>query len=96
MIQEATKRQYSAVICQSCREPIPVPAIVTNMERAAASETDELDRAERVFKLRCRACECEKPYRSSQIVEVEGEPKGRRVSADSVYRHGALSRAANA
>lgn len=96
MIQEATKQQYSAVICQGCREPIPVPAIVIRMESAAAVDGSEGDQAERVFKLRCRVCECEKPYRSSQIVQVEGEPKGRRVLSNSLYRHGALSRAASA
>jgi hypothetical protein len=96
MIQEATKPHYSAVVCRHCREPIPVPAIVIRMENLASVQDAELGPAERVFTLRCRVCEGESPYRSSQIVDVQGEPKGRRGSARTIYRHGTLTRAANA
>lgn len=70
MIQEASASRYKAVLCQRCREPIPVPAIVFSMAESAEQE--------KVFTLRCRACEAEKPYRSSQMVEVEGLPRSRR------------------
>jgi hypothetical protein len=92
MIEEATIPHYSAVVCKLCRQPIPVPAIVTRLG-VQDSENGQSDRA---FNLRCRSCEGESLYRSSQIVDVEGEPKGRRVSKDSVHRHGPLSRAAHA
>jgi hypothetical protein len=95
MIQEATSQRYSAVICKQCREAIPVPSIVLRMESLAISQEDGTQ-PDRVFNLRCRACEGERPYRSSQIVEIEGEPKTRRSSLKSVYRRGMLTRAAHA
>ena len=95
MIQETTRSQYSAVLCRHCRQPIPVPAIVLRMESLSRAE-DPSPEADRAFTLRCRSCECEHPYRSSQIVQVEGEPKGRRSLAQTIYRHGTLSRAASA
>jgi ribosomal protein L40E len=84
MIQQATKRSYSGVVCRHCRAPIPVPAIVIRIESASQSGDPEANRSERVFTLRCRACDAENPYRSSQIVEIEGEPKERRFSARPV------------
>jgi hypothetical protein len=96
MIQEATRPQYSAVHCRHCSEPIPVPAIVIRMESLASAQDSEGPQPERVFTVRCRVCECEHLYRSGQIVQVEGEPKTRRGSSRSIYRHGALSRAATA
>jgi hypothetical protein len=95
-VQEATKQQYRAVLCRHCRVPIPVPSIVIRMESMDGLQDSDAGQAERVFTLRCRACEEESPYRSSQIIQVEGQPKGRRLSANSIYRHGALTRAANA
>ena len=96
MIQEAMRPQYSAVHCRHCSEPIPVPAIVIRMESLANSQDPEGAQSERVFTVRCRVCECEHLYRSGQIVRVEGEPKTRRGSNRSIYRHGPLSRAATA
>lgn len=97
MIQDATKPQYSAVICRRCSEPIPVPGIVLRMEGLAGTTDDaEAFQPERVFSVRCRVCECEHLYRSGQIVQVEGEPKSRRGLSNTIYRHGALSRAAGA
>lgn len=93
MIQEAATRHYSAVLCRTCREPIPVPAIVISLSR---DEKSEAGAPERVFTLRCRACESESPYRSGQIIEVEGEPKSRRFSGNPLNSHSRLSRAANA
>lgn len=96
MIQEAMRPQYSAVQCRHCSEPIPVPAIVIRMENLADAQDSEGPQPERVFSVRCRVCDCEHLYRSGQIVQVEGEPKSRRGSSGSIYRHGALSRAATA
>lgn len=95
MIQEATRSQYSAVLCRHCRQPIPVPPIVIRMESLANREESGAE-SDRAFIVRCRSCECEHPYRSSEIVQVEGEPKGRRSLSRTIYRHGTLSRAANA
>ena len=96
MIQEAKSRNYRAVVCKHCREPIPVPAIVIRIESLSEPHDAAVGQSERVFTLRCRACVCEHPYRSSEIVEIEGEPKGRRISGHAIYRHGALTRAASA
>jgi hypothetical protein len=96
MIQEAKSRTYRAVLCKHCREPIPVPAIVIRIESLSEPDQSEAGQSERVFTLRCRACVCEHPYRSREILEIEGEPKGRRISGQTIYRHGALTRAASA
>lgn len=96
MIQEVKSRTYRAVVCKHCREPIPVPAIVIRIESLSQERQEAEGQSERVFTLRCRACVGEHPYRSSEIVEVEGEPKGRRISPQTIYRHGTLTRAANA
>ena len=80
MVQEATTPQYSAVLCRHCRQPIPVPSIVTRMENLL-NTSDSAVESDRAFTLRCRSCECEHPYRSSQIVQVDGEPRGRRALA---------------
>jgi hypothetical protein len=96
MIQEATQEKYSAVICGHCRQPIPVPAIVIRMESMPHPFDAAGEHSERVFNLRCRSCECEHPYRSSQIVEVEGQPKARRGRPHSAYGLRTLARAAGA
>src|SRR5215831_16859238 len=38
MIQEASASRYKAVLCQRCREPIPVPTIVFSMAESAEQE----------------------------------------------------------
>jgi RNase P subunit RPR2 len=96
MVQEAAIRTYKAVICRRCRAPIPVPGIVIRMEESAEVEDTPSGKSERVFSLRCRACEAEGQYRSSQIAEVEGEPKGRRMSPKAWLGQGPLTRAAGA
>jgi RNase P subunit RPR2 len=82
------------VICRRCRAPIPVPAIVVRMEEAA--QDSESGKVERVFSVRCRVCEAESQYRSSQIVEAQGEPKARRLSASPWLGGRPLTRAAGA
>ena len=94
MNQQLEQRTYSAVLCRACREPIPVPAIVIQLQ----NENQNLHEAkhDRVFRLRCRSCEAEKPYRASQIIEVEGEPKRRRAVPRSSLGYPPFARAAGA
>ena len=93
------KQQYRGVFCFSCRQPIPLPAIVLHIESLGSnidsSYTDEPQR--RVFSLRCRSCEKEMPYRTADIMEIEGTPKLRRAAKRlESLRKLDLSRAANA
>jgi hypothetical protein len=69
-------QRYSGVTCGYCRQPIPLPAIV---ERIARGEGEFVgsEKSGRMFNLRCRACEREMPYRTSDIVEFEGSPRVR-------------------
>lgn len=97
MTQDVAKESYRGVLCMSCRQPIPLPAIVIRME--VLPEDKQSQRRELVFKLRCRACDREKPYRSRDIVEFEGTPRRRASNIrtpQAVGRQaGGLSRAAN-
>jgi RNase P subunit RPR2 len=79
MNQQLEKRTYSAVLCRACRQPIPVPAIVIRLQEESRA-TDDAQQHDRVFRVRCRSCEAEKPYWSSQIIQVDGEPKPRRMA----------------
>ena len=79
MNQHLEERTYSAVLCRACRQPIPVPGIVIRLQKESPVDSDG-QQHDRVFRLRCRSCEAEKPYRASQIVELNGEPKPRRVT----------------
>ena len=100
MSQDVAKQSYRAVLCMSCRQPIPVPAIVITLgvvpqgNEACPPVSKEL-----VFTLRCRACGRERPYRSSDIVELEGTPRSRASYLRGLYgvrrQSRDLSRAAN-
>jgi hypothetical protein len=95
------KQQYRGVFCFSCRQPIPLPAIVLHIESAGKDlDTRYADEPQRrVFSLRCRACDKEMPYRTVDIVEIEGTPKRRltRAAKDlDGQRNVDFSRAANA
>jgi hypothetical protein len=76
---EAVPRSYRGVRCLSCRQPIPLPAILIKMDSTLTSKAPDSvhDHPTRVFSLRCRACEREKPYRASDILDFEGEPRTR-------------------
>lgn len=76
MVQEAKTQQYRGVVCGYCRQPIPVSGTVDRMLRDRR-EVDTRETPTRVFNLRCRACEKEKQYRISDIVEFEGSPRPR-------------------
>jgi hypothetical protein len=97
---EIKTEEYRGVICRLCTQPIPVPRIVISMEEDSKREeaVTGLFQGDRVFTLRCRSCEGEYPYRSKDIVTLEGSPKPRRSSreADLLRPSRKLSRAANA
>ncbi|HWF37318.1 MAG TPA: hypothetical protein VG322_02285 [Candidatus Acidoferrales bacterium] len=97
MIEEAIQ-SYRAVICQCCRQPIPLPGIVLHIESTLEQNDSDFgfEKNERAFTLRCRSCEKEMSYRTTDIVDVEGMPKPRMSRAYGRKREGKLSRAANA
>jgi len=100
MNRELEKQQsYAGVVCRSCRQAIPLPAIVISM--ASEIEGDPSGRENTqgcVFTLRCRACDKELPYRVNEIVDFEGTPRPRFWSArrKSGSASSDLSRAAGA
>jgi hypothetical protein len=101
MNQQLDKQVYAGVVCRCCRQAIPLPAIVLSM--AAEIENDPSggqDAPNRVFSLRCRACDKEMPYQVADIVDFEGTPRPRVWSARRKPASGAsggdLSRAASA
>lgn len=101
MMTQADKQSYLGVRCLSCRQPIPVPSILVGRISAAEQENSlfSAEQHDRVFSLRCRSCEREKPYRASDVVEFEGAPvarmsRGRSHGASS--QPGGLVRSANA
>jgi hypothetical protein len=101
MTQDAIRQSYRGVLCLSCRQPIPLPAVVANMESANQANASEVQNPKhnRVFSLRCRSCEREKPYRATDIIDFDGTPKprasrARKAHASEENRRG-LSRAAN-
>jgi hypothetical protein len=88
MNQEAVQQSYRGVRCLSCTQPIPLPSILIEMGstlRGVSVRSDE--HSARVFSLRCRFCEREKPYRMSDIMDFEGEPR-RRASRSHVLDPG--------
>lgn len=101
MMTEANKQSYLGVRCLSCRQPIPVPSILVGKISAAEREDSFLsgEQHDRVFSLRCRSCEREKPYRASDVMEFEGAPVARmsrlRSHGDS-NQPSRLARSANA
>ena len=98
---EAVQQSYRGVRCLSCRQPIPLPAILTKMDSTLSDEGSHSahEHPTRVFSLRCRACEREKPYRASDIMDFEGLPRTRVSRSHVVHpksRHsGSHSRTAN-
>jgi len=102
MMTQANKQSYLGVRCLSCRQPIPVPSILAVSTSATEQENPFLStdqQHDRVFSLRCRSCEREKPYRASDVAEFEGTPVVRtsrlRSHGDS-SRPGGLAHSANA
>jgi hypothetical protein len=101
-MNQELKKNYRGVYCQCCRQPIPLPAIVIHIEsESRENELNSLEeKTDRVFTLRCRACEKEMPYRISEGVDMEGSPRprfsNRRNRAKLLDVQNPLSRAANA
>jgi hypothetical protein len=99
MTLDVPKQSYRGVLCMSCRQPIPLPAIINSLEGLSENgATARTEHPERVFSLRCRACGREKPYRSADIIELEGSPRPRIDyvrGLQSRGQQGRLSRAAN-
>lgn len=98
MSQELTKH-YRGVLCQYCRQPIPLPGIITHIESLQTESGARLgeEHRSRVFSLRCRSCEKEMPYRTKDILEIAGVPKPRVSRAHGRgLRPNDLSSAANA
>jgi hypothetical protein len=101
MSLEAVPQSYRGVRCLSCRQPIPLPAILIEMDSTLRNKAPDStnEHPKRVFSLRCRACEREKPYRASDIMDFEGAPRTRVSRSHTVNpksRHsGSQSRSAN-
>lgn len=95
MNQEVAKPSYRGVSCLSCRQPIPLPGILLKMDSTVRAGGAIHEHPTRVFSLRCRACEKEKPYRATDIVDFEGAPRIRRSRARMLQPHPGRSRAAN-
>ena len=78
-MNDVAQHSYRGVRCMSCRQPIPLPAIVVELDsRLQGLRAEQVDdHSARAFSLRCRVCEREKPYRTSDIVDFEGEPRRR-------------------
>ena len=74
MIEEKKVSTYRGVVCRHCRQPIPIPAIVINLENAAETRSPE-EKHVRVFHLRCRACQKEQLYWSTEVADFEGRPR---------------------
>ncbi len=98
MTQEMKSQSYRGVLCEHCRQPIPLPAIVIHLETVTAKDPENHTRA---FVLRCRACENEHIYRSTDIAEFEGTPRPRTIfsrggNGHNFSRHpSGLAKAAN-
>jgi len=98
MSQQAVQQSYRGVRCLSCRQPIPLPSFLietdSRIRGLSAHQADE--HSTRVFSLRCRACEREKPYRVTDIMDFEGEPRVHLRRAHPLQEHRtARARAAN-
>ncbi len=101
MIQEQKQERYRGVLCEFCRQPIPLPSIVARAEVVLGDipeKTFSRDLA-RAFHIRCRACDKEASYHTSEIIEIEGAPRLRSFRARTtpgIARAGSeLTKAAN-
>jgi hypothetical protein len=88
-----TRHTYRGVLCGCCNQPIPVPRIA--MVTPVDSEGENTQRV-RVFNVRCRACEKERQYCSTDIVEFEGAPRARYGARPASSGSGGQGRAASA
>lgn len=87
---EAAQQSYRGVRCLSCRQPIPLPAILVAMDSTlnGRGSNPVHEHPTRVFSLRCRACEREKPYRASDVMDFEGAPRTRTSHSQTSHPKG--------
>jgi len=74
MTLEMERQSFLGVVCLHCKAPIPVPAIVQDLQMAPIQEAGVSIGKSAVFNLRCPCCHKEKPYRTREIVNFEGTP----------------------
>jgi RNase P subunit RPR2 len=67
-------RNYHGVLCNRCREPIPVSAKTARLQDEPELADPQVARA---FTLRCRACDEESIYAARDIRTFDGEPRAR-------------------
>ncbi len=93
MSGDIVQTSYRGVRCLSCRQAIPLPAILNKMDATLRSKEPGLvhDHPTRVFSLRCRACEREKPYRASDIMDFDGAPRTRVSRSHAGHRKSRFS-----
>lgn len=102
MTQDGTTQGYRGVFCRCCNQPIPLPAIMAQLEAESAHGLPDNTHEPRgrVFSLRCGVCEKEYPYPATAITEFEGTPRLRLTRAVAARALGPLaprlSKAANA
>jgi len=100
MVQEMKQSRYRGVLCSFCRQPIPLPSIVSRLGVPGTVCGDAvLNDIERSFHIRCRACEKESSYWSNDVIDIEGTPRLRsfrpRPDAGLFSNQRGLARAAN-
>lgn len=74
MMTQVDRPTFRGVVCLHCQAPIPVPAIVGGLQEIPEGE-ESSQRKSQVFNLRCPCCHKEKPYRTREIVDMEGTPE---------------------
>jgi len=75
MTLDTERQSFRGVVCLHCKAPIPVPAIVRNIQETLLKELGASRENSPAFNLRCSSCHKEKPYRIREIVDFEGEPQ---------------------
>jgi len=75
MTLDTERQSFRGVVCLHCKTPIPVPAIVRDIQTAVLHEAVASREKSSVFNLRCSSCHKEKPYRIREIVDFEGTPE---------------------
>ncbi len=99
MTIETERPTFRGVVCLHCKAPVPVPAIVGNLQ-TASDGAESSQRKSQVFNLRCPTCHKEKPYRTREIVDFEGTPETimapERPSPVRWYAQDGMARAAKA
>ncbi|MGH9679373.1 MAG: hypothetical protein ACRD4Y_05450 [Candidatus Acidiferrales bacterium] len=100
MTLETDRQSFRGVVGLHCKAPIPVPAIVRDIQAALLQGSEGARDKSRVFNLRCPICHKEKPYRSREIVSFEGTPVpvGPFLQPGSIrpFQEGQISRTAKA